>query len=216
MSIKLLGKRYGVDVESDAVEKEFYDEVLSDWTDARLRNPNMARFGDQNGKRRAESRTEVPNPEEPNDPVIEADSDEGDGVVVGLRGLDEAADNAEELAANLLVPGGNDDSVDDCADIEPFSVPGGSVLVTDCPELSVRDFKKTGEFAYKFPKGWNTATFRGAYKGRDQSLKGSYDLYFQMFQSFKRKVSVQLLAEEYGLGKCWVMFKAQPRVNPRR
>ena len=189
MSIKLLGKRYVVDVEGDAVGKEFYDEVLSDWTDARLRNPNMARFGDQNGKRRAEleSRTEVPNPGEPSDPATEADFDEGDGVVVGLRGLDEAADNAEELAANLLVPGGNDDSVDDCADIEPFSVPDGSVLATDCPELSVRELKKAGKFAYKFPEGWDTATFRGAYKGRDQSLKGSYDLYFQ---SFKRPEGV--------------------------
>ena len=111
------------------------------------------------------------------------------------------------------MPGGNDDSVDDCADIEPFSVPGGSVLVTDCPELSVREPKKAGKFTYKFPEGWDTATFRGAYKGRDQSLKGSYDLYFQ---SFKRKVSVQLLAEDYGLAQCWVVFKAQPRVNPRR
>ena len=68
--------------------------------------------------------------------------------------------------------------------------------------------KKAGKFAYKFAEGWDTSTLRGAYAGRNPELKGNYDLYFQ---SFSRKVFVQLLQEEYGLDKTWVVFKAKPK-----
>ena len=40
------------------------------------------------------------------------------------------------------------------------------------------------------------------------SLNGNYDLYFQ---AFKRKVSVQLLVDDYGLYKTWVVFKPKPK-----
>ena len=57
----------------------------------------------------------------------------------------------------MLVPNNDDNSVDDCADIEPFCVPDGFVWIADCPELSARSLKKAGKFAYKFPEGWDTS-----------------------------------------------------------
>jgi hypothetical protein len=215
MTIKLVGKRYVIDVGDEeidggeSIEDKFFTAALDDWMGARLRNPNMARFGNQNRKRRTEeSRTEVPNPDEPDDALTEDAADSGDGTALGLQGLDEAADNDEERAAEILMPDESNASIDDRAGIEPFLTPNGFASTSECPELTVKSLKKAGKFAYKFAEGWDTATFRGAYAGKNPELKGNYDLYFQ---SFKRKVSVQLLQEEYGLDKTWVVFKAKPK-----
>jgi hypothetical protein len=55
MAIKLLGKRYIVDADDEGVETKFFEEVLDDWENARLRNPNRARFNNQNAKKVAET-----------------------------------------------------------------------------------------------------------------------------------------------------------------
>ena len=108
--------------------------------------------------------------------------------------------DAAEAALSFIVTG-----LDDAVDIEPFCVPPGHILM-GCPALSVKELKKAGKFAYKFPEGWEVGTFRGQYKGKEKTLKGNFELYFS---SFKPKVAVKLVAEEYGSDKIWVVFKAK-------
>ena len=76
MAIKLLGKRFIVDADDEGVETKFFEEVLDDWENARLRNPNRARFNNQNAKKVAETRTEMPNDVEA---LIPADTVDDDG-----------------------------------------------------------------------------------------------------------------------------------------
>ena len=139
--------------------------------------------------------------------LIPADTvDDDSSANVGLLDLDEAADLCEGDAAAVLVPANDDANTDVRADINAFVIPENCALVELCPEIKTKELKKTGKFAYKFAEGWDTATFRGPYKGRDANLKGGFDLYFQ---AFKRKVTVKLLQSEYGVEKTWIAFKTK-------
>jgi hypothetical protein len=60
MTICILGKRY---IQTGAMgAKEFFESALSVWEASCLRNPNMARFGNNNakGKGKVETMTEIP------------------------------------------------------------------------------------------------------------------------------------------------------------
>ena len=111
----------------------------------------------------------MPNPNEPDDSPAEDAADSGDGTALGLQGLDEAADNDEERAAEILVPDESNASIDDRAGIEPFLTPNSFASTSECPELIVKSLKKAEKFAYKFAEGCDTATSRGAYAGKIQS-----------------------------------------------
>ena len=104
MTIKIVGKAHVAGVDDDMKRQEFFEEALANWTSARLRNPNLARHGNKNSKRKVEeSKTELPNPEEPdNVPMAGGDSDSDGEAVIALQGLDEAADDAEHAAGASL------------------------------------------------------------------------------------------------------------------
>ena len=127
MAIKLLGKRYIVDADDEEVETKFFKKGLDDWENARLRNPNYARFNNQNAKKVAETRTEIPNDVEALIPVDTVE--DGDSANVGLLDLDEAADLCEGDAAAVLIPANDNANTDVHADIEPFDIPENCALV---------------------------------------------------------------------------------------
>ena len=148
MAIELLGKRYIVDADDEGVETKFFEEVLDDWENARLRNPNRARLNNQNAKKMAKTRTEIPNDVEA---LIPADTVDDDGSAnVGLLDLDEASDLCEGGAAAALIPASVYVNTDVRADIEAFVIPGNCGLVELCPEIKAKELKKTGKFSYKF------------------------------------------------------------------
>ena len=191
-------------VSNEAELHAFFGAALADWMGARLRCPSKARFGNLNAKKprkqveKEETRTELPIDLEP---VVASGGEE----VELPSGLDEMADKGEEQgSATLFESSSGGDEVDDLAGVEPFVVPSQHVLVSDCPATEAKALKTAGKFALKFPEGWETATFRGQYKGRKPEFKGGFDFYLQ---GCKRKITMMLDDSKYGLGGSWVAFK---------
>ena len=119
--------------------------------------------------------------------------------------FDEMADAGKEIAGATVFDSSLDcDGVDDSADIEPFVVPPQHRSALECPIMQAKELKKAGKFAFKFPEGWETATFRGSYRGKNSEFVGGFDFYLQ---GCKRKISMKLEQTEYGLSKSWVVFK---------
>ena len=221
MSIRLLGEQYILSTEGStldsegktaegklkAAEDKLVQAALDDWENAKLRNPNQARFGNLNAKKKfKETLTEIPAASKPNpgDDSGAPGDDSGDNANGRVMGFDEAADAAAANQPEPILDLPADAAVDDTADVGPFQVPTNHTSTLLCPVIDHKELKKAGKFAFKFPEGWETATFRGPYKGRDVAFKGSFDFYFQ---AFKRKISMHLDADQYGVSKSWVVYK---------
>ena len=80
--------------------------------------------------------------------------------------------------------------------------------------MATSTLKKAGKFAFKFPDGWETGTFRSIYKATgkpiDAERLGKVCLYFK---SFKQCLYVHLDASEYGCNNMWCTFKPQHKKN---
>ena len=172
MTLSIVGPRYLPEDESDTSEvlrQEFFQAVVEDWEEQKIRMPHQARFGNQNARkneRTAHTKTELPLDK---DHVVE--SDDGDNT-----GFDQVADEDEHNEAGVASTRGvhsneHNHHIEEDVDVEPFLVPVSYVTLSTALDLSKETLKRIPKYAYKFNEGWETCTFKGFYKGKNSDHK---------------------------------------------
>ena len=180
MTIALVGPNYVI-CGNDG-EGGFFEKALEVWGDNCNRNPNKARFGNKNAckRRGVASKTELP---------VDGAHD------CTEPGIDEAADNDEETAENVLYGDG-----DTLALVGPFKAPVG-YLIDDVVGATNAQLKGK-KVAYKFESEWKIGTFRGKYRGKKDLYKGHSTVCFGRALSMYLNLNI----DNYGSDKDWVIL----------
>jgi hypothetical protein len=127
-------------------------------------------------------------------------------------GLDSMADEDELAESPPAVTGATEGDAMEYADVGCFLVPPNHLLQEAPVDMAASTLKKAGRFAFKFPEGWETGTFKSVYKASGKAIDaerlGKTCLYFK---AFKRYMYVELKESEYGCNNMWCTFKPQPK-----
>ena len=198
MTIGMLGTRY-VDINNATA---FFEEAMDHWETQCMRSPHQARFGNScaRKKRAVDSKTELPL------------DDYGTSSGCTDQGLDSMADEDElDEAAPATTSAAEEGSVE-YADVGCFSMPPNHLLQEAPMDMDAKTLQKAGKFAFKFPEGWETGTFKSVYKATGKAIDterlGKTCLYFK---AFKRYMYVDLKLSEYGCNNMWCTFKPQAK-----
>ena len=206
MMLSLVGAAYFPDdgcPVSEEVCNAFFEEAIRDWENSKMRMPHQCRFGNQcaNKKKSSVARTAATAVDCGSGAAAEAPTFDAEGGLDADAGGGLDADADEQEAEDLATVNLTTVEIDEAFDVGPFSVPNKFKFRPTAPKMEKAVLKKIPKFAYKFPEGWETCTFKGFYNGKKTEYEGMCVMHFQ---AFRTAMYLDLSTEPYGLDQSWL------------